>query len=128
MNKYQTPLLALLFAFGSASAQRANQDTTIAEVDVEAAGLLIIRNLVEGAIVVTDEGAVYADADTNCRGFYVNQGSDYLTLAFPCFPYPSEFEYRYSTWDKNHDKFDVYRCIGMPKVKLYMVDTAKLSR
>jgi len=128
MNKTQTFLIMMLCAFGSASAQQAAPvDTTIANVNVEAAGLVIIRNLVEGAIVVTDDGAVYADVDTNCTGYYITQG-EYLTLAFPCFPYPEQFEYRYSTWDKNHDKFDVYRCIGMPKIKLYMVDPTTLSR
>ena len=88
-------------------------------LDVSAAGLLVRHNLVEGAFVRSEtQGTIYSDADTVCTGFFVEIG-DYVTLGFPCLPSPQEFEYRHTTWDQNHNKFEVYRCIGKPSYKFY---------
>ena len=128
-DKY-TLLLALCLALGSASAQYAdpvgptptvNNDFVVDSIplDVSAAGLLVRHNLVEGAFVRSEtQGTIYSDADTVCTGFFVEIG-DYVTLGFPCLPSPQEFEYRHTTWDQNHNKFEVYRCIGKPSYKFY---------
>ena len=123
-NKY-TLLLALLLGAAPVFGQRIGQDEVAdwRNINIKAAGLLTKNGGHKASILVTDSGAVFADKDVVCRGIWIDQDTEYISLGFECASeWPSQYEYLYTTWDENKTKFDVYRAIGYHRVKLYMLN------
>ena len=131
MNKYSTLLICLMLSVSTVFGQRVERTETVADwqnINIKAAGILVKNGTHRASILVTDSGAVFADPDVVCQGFWIEQynrsGSitECISLGFDCSrEWPLQYEYRYTSRDENGTKFDVYRAIGYHRVKLYML-------
>lgn len=130
MNKIPTTLFAMMLCASTVFGQYVER-TEVADwqnINIKAAGILVKNGTHRASILVTDSGAVFADPDVVCQGFWIEQYNrsgtvtEYISLGFNCSKeWPIQYEYRYTSRDENGTRFDVYRAIGYHRVKLYML-------